>query len=461
MKGLNKVFYFAEDLTKQELIDDNSLYVYKSILNGRFSASDSIGMTMYALISHPLGWENWDVISFLIAVIDRYNLDVGLVKAMPEAIADDYLVTDDKEIERIKKEKLHLYRWDFVGIGNKQHINHYTGAYAWANNYIKEKKPFNPELQGVLKRFLEDKITIDDIIYGHKNPNYSLLFQEQKHKEEYQMAEELFGKMMPYITIQIDPKSEGLEKLRKDVDQYISWFVEDKLTKKAYRKRIKNTEVYVNTNTLTFQKHHEQFLKELERLSDKYGTEFTMHNTFEKIIITLDNDEQSEKSGVREEYRTREFLFFHILFALVSLKEIEIISLGSNWTYHEDQAPAYDVKIKLLPSVLEKLGLKTEQVKLKFDADKSRLYVNEKEVKIKKFGDEYHTLRIIFNDPKELKEEWFFSRIAEKYDPEAHLEDKKFYNAVYQINKKMKLVGMEDLFIATRQSAKINSNYLS
>lgn len=460
MKGLNKAVYFAEDLTKQELIDDNSLYVYKSILSGRFSAPDSVGMTMYALISHPLGWENWDVISFLIAVIDRYNLDVGLVKAMPEAIADDYLVTDHKEIERIKKEKLHFYEWDFMGIGSKQYINRYTGAYAQANNYIKEKNPFNPKLQEVLKRFLEDKITIEDIVYGHKNPDYSIFSQAQEHEEEYKMAEELFGKMMPYITIQIDPKSEGFEDLRKDVNQYISWFLEDKLSKKSYRKRIKNTEVYVNTNTLTFQKHHEQFLKELERLSDKYGSEFTMHNTFEKIIITLD-DEQSEKSGTREEYRTREFLFFHILFACVSLNEIEILSLGSNWTYHEDQAPAYDVKIKLLPITLEKFGLKNGKVNLKFDVEKSRLYVYGKEIKVKKFGDEYHTLRIIFEDQKELKEEWFFSKIAEKYDPEARLEDKKFYNAVYQINKKMKLVGMEDLFIATRQSAQINPKYLS
>lgn len=458
MKGLNKAVYFAEDLTKKEQIDDNSLYVYKSILNGRFSAPDSISMTMLALVSHPLDWENWDVISFLIAVINKYNLDVGLVKAMPEAIADDYLVTDDKELEKIEKEKLPLYKRDILGIGEKKYINYYTGAYAWANKYIKEKKPFNPELQQVLRRFLEDKITLEDIIYAHKNPSYSLLSQVQDHKAEYEMAEELFNKMMPYITIQIDQKSEGLTQLYKDVNQYIFWFIEDKLSKNIYRKRIKGTEVYVNTNTLTFQKHHELFLKELERLSNKYGSEFTMHNTFETPVITLDDDEPSEKYATREEYRKREFLFFHILFACVSLKEIEIVSLGSNWTYHEDQAPAYNVKIKLLPIILEKFGLKTVKIDLKFDAEKSRLYVNGKDIKVKKFGDEYHTLRIIFED---LKDEWFFSRIAEKYDSEAHFDDKKFYNATYQINLKMGRTGMEDLFILTRQSAKINPKYLS
>ncbi|MEI6843219.1 MAG: hypothetical protein WCK48_01790 [bacterium] len=461
MKELNKAVYFAEDLTKQELIDDNSLYVYKSILNGRFSANDSISMTMFALVSHPLGWENWDVVSFLIAVIDRYNLDVGLIKAMPEAIADDYLVTDDKELERIKKEKLPLYKWDFIGIDKKQYVNHYTGAYAWAKNYIKEKKPFNLELQQVLKRFLEDKITVEDIIYAHKNPDYSILSPEQDHKQEYEMAKELFNKMMPFITIQIDPKSKGLTELYKDVNQYIFWFIEDKLSKRIYRKHINNTDVYVNTNTLTFQKHHEQFLRELERLSDRYGIEFTMHNTFEKLFITTTNDEQTEKYTTREEYRTREFLFFHILFACASLKEIEIVSLGSNWTYHEDQPPAYNVKIKLLPVVLEKFGLKTEKISLKFDAEKSRLYVNGKEVKVKKFGDEYHTLRIIFENSKDLKDEWFFSRIAEKYDSVGHLEDKKFYNAVYQINLKCSRVGIDDFFLKTRQSAKINSKYLS
>ncbi len=98
---------------------------------------------------------------------------------------------------------------------------------------------------------------------------------------------------------------------------------------------------------------------------------------------------------------------------------------------------------------------------LDFDLDKAILYINEYKVKIQKFSDQYHLLRIIFEDKKELFREWFFSEIAEKYD-EANekLSDKKFYNAVYQLNQKIAIdTGFKDFFTTTTQTFQIDSQY--
>ena len=96
-----------------------------------------------------------------------------------------------------------------------------------------------------------------------------------------------------------------------------------------------------------------------------------------------------------------------------------------------------------------------------FDSIKSFLAINGQQIKILKNSDQYHLLRIIFKDEKELPQEWFFSEIAENYDEMANLPDKKFYNAVYQINQKIiRDTGVRDFFITTKQSVKINDKYL-
>lgn len=97
---------------------------------------------------------------------------------------------------------------------------------------------------------------------------------------------------------------------------------------------------------------------------------------------------------------------------------------------------------------------------LNFDENKSRLFIRGKEIKIRKFSDQYHALRIIFANPKEVAQEWFFSDIAERVDP-SNINEKRFYNAIYQVGLKAKAAGFADFFITTRQSAKINPQYLS
>lgn len=97
-----------------------------------------------------------------------------------------------------------------------------------------------------------------------------------------------------------------------------------------------------------------------------------------------------------------------------------------------------------------------------FNSDKSILYINEYEVKVQKFTDQYELLRIIFEDPKDASKEWFFSEVAEHYDEADEYPIKKFYNAVYQLNKNIAVeTGVKDFFIKNTQSFQINNRYLS
>lgn len=95
-----------------------------------------------------------------------------------------------------------------------------------------------------------------------------------------------------------------------------------------------------------------------------------------------------------------------------------------------------------------------------FDPDKSRLHIQGREIKIQKFRDQYHLLRIIFENPKDTPQEWFFSEVIERIDP-TYTDEKRYYNAAYQIRRKLAENGLPDFFITTRQSAKINPRYLS
>jgi hypothetical protein len=103
---------------------------------------------------------------------------------------------------------------------------------------------------------------------------------------------------------------------------------------------------------------------------------------------------------------------------------------------------------------------KKKQNDSRFDPDKSIFYPAGNEVKIRKFSDQYHTLRIMFEEPAETGKEWFFSEIAERTD-KVNQNDKRYYNAIYQISLKLKVHSLTDYFITTRQSVKITPKYLS
>ena len=72
-----------------------------------------------------------------------------------------------------------------------------------------------------------------------------------------------------------------------------------------------------------------------------------------------------------------------------------------------------------------------------FDNDTSILTINGQKVKFRKHTEQYHTLRIIFEDKMELNREWFFSEIGEKMDQYKDYKDKDFHNYVSAIKKRI------------------------
>ncbi len=112
---------------------------------------------------------------------------------------------------------------------------------------------------------------------------------------------------------------------------------------------------------------------------------------------------------------------------------------------------------------VEKNESKNETKKIFFDQERSRLHIRGKKIKIQKFSDQYHALRIIFCEPNETSKEWFFSEIAERAGDGTLTvnHNKKYYNATYQIRKKLAMEGFPEFFVSTRQSVKINLSYLS
>lgn len=97
---------------------------------------------------------------------------------------------------------------------------------------------------------------------------------------------------------------------------------------------------------------------------------------------------------------------------------------------------------------------------LSFNEATSTLSIGEHSLKING-PDQKEFLKIIFKDRKELGKEWFFSEIAELYDSASNANDKKFYNASYQLNLKVaQKTPIKDFLITTKQSARVNPIYL-
>lgn len=219
----------------------------------------------------------------------------------------------------------------------------------------------------------------------------------------------------------------------------------------------------LHTKMFGFEKQKEILLNHIEKVYQQYKRndleigspffepEYVGDTKADDVKITLSNENKSC------------FLFVHTIIALAKSKffKIKDFSYGATEMFDE-----YDRGFLFLIELADKFFdcVKIEQkkkTKLDFDENKSVLYIREKEIKIKKFSDQYHTLRIMFEKPEQLSDEWFFSKIAEKYDIAKPPRDKKFYNAFYQINQKLKTKEIDDLFITTRQSVKINKKYLS
>lgn len=124
-----------------------------------------------------------------------------------------------------------------------------------------------------------------------------------------------------------------------------------------------------------------------------------------------------------------------------------------------DEQELFKIRIlhnKILAKAAEQKIKKTE-----FNAGTSVLKIGNKEIKFRKFTEQFHVLRVIFADPAESKKEWIFSEIAELIDESKDYTDKDFHNYFSAINRRVGTeTSVKDLFITTNQSVKINEDYL-
>lgn len=446
-----KFFYKDETLSEGKYIDDNSLYVYQTLARGMFS-SDSPSSNFFYF--KPFEWDAMDFVAFLLSASKQYGLEIKNIETNMSAITEEYEVSyfDENKIPnpallKVATEAIKNYK------GTEKTITlpkTYNGAYEWYLNKIGQNDP--PEPVKLFAAFENQEATVDDIeralIYADR-----ILPLYEKHDTERYMTKELFKHIVNWTAFLIVATPKQSEKLRKDVEKYMDQFINNELVRDPIRKKVNGASVNQSKNVFIYKKHDSLFREYLQKMYDDFGEKFTIENTFED---RFPNDDFVPDDFMRKRFSERNFLFLHTLFSYEKRGLIKIISIGSNWNVHEENFLTYQVKIEILPAFLNEDKLK----RLHFDPDKSRLYVKGNEIKIKKFGDEYHTLRIIFEDPPELSKEWFFSEIREKVD-KATTKDKKYSNAIYQLKLKLSKVGINDFLITTKQSVKINKKYLS
>jgi hypothetical protein len=414
-----------ENLADGQYIDDSSLYVYQNIKAGSFSARDA---TLNFFYFTPFDWLTTDFPAFLLFVCKRYGFKITGIQTNEYAFRENYETADGSFSE--KKE--------------------YQGAYKWM---LDEKvKGNSSEYIELFERFIANTATANDLeralIYATRfvgNYGDNLI--------EPRMTRDVFKELLDWTAFFIDMNPEQKQKLDEDIDKYMKAFMQEKLVRNTGTKRLYNSFFYQAKNIFTYKKHATLFRQYLQKMHDDFGTIVRIENNCEKPFPNGDN---IETEIVRKRYEERTFLFMHILFAFEKQGLVKILSLGSNWSIREDEDLAYVAKIEILPAFFnEDLAHK-----LHFDEDKSRFYVQGKEIKLLKFKDEYQTLKVMFEDPEGLNKEWFFSEIAEKID-DGNLDDKKYYNALYQLRIKLDKQGIKDFFITTAQSVKINKKYLS
>ena len=367
----DKYYYRNEEsLTEGQFIDDNALYILYFVSKGIFSHnSKSTDPQLSFLYFHPFEWTSIDFISFLISVCREYGPKIENTQTLFGAVRDEYEVSFEPR--------------------------KYRGAYKWILE-LQEKEPKREEVV-LFNKFLKNTVNVDDLeralIYADRiAPVY------KDEKSELWLSKNLFRKILDYTSFSVILNSKSENKLKKDIENYINAFVQGKLIRSRKSKHIGGTSVVQSQNVFTFKKHSLLFREYLQKMYEDFGKDVIIENVFED---RFPNSEYPDAEFLRKRYAERNFYFIHILLAFAKQGLLKIVYMGSNWNFHEDEMLTYQAKIELLPAFFNEELRK----KLYFDEDKARFYVQGKEIKLLKFKDEYHTLRIMFEDPKELPKE--------------------------------------------------------
>jgi hypothetical protein len=468
-------------------IDDNALYVLDSVARGHLSGR---GASNYFYIAswHPLEWDIETLVRFLVKTAEEYDIVLKNFSTMTYAFEEEYekdlFDPETKEIlpeyesvfekyfdeldafEKYKKENGLKNLFDSIDPSTKgspaikdkviypapKQPKFYVGAYKWALDKIKESPQSS---EGTLfAKIFSDKFDLYDLKEVMKISDQIVAVNEPEDSERF-MAKKICDDILNWTSFEVEPSMQNIGKLQKDLDAYLDKFTKNQLVMTSRDRKVGDFRVLQNLNIFTFNKHMEMILEQFKDMHKNYGHTFVFENPYEKILPHDRDDEES----LRQRYATRQFLFKHMILALHKLGYIKIFSLGNNWHWTEQVEDFRDTaKIELLSPLLEKFeGAKAKN--LAFNPDKLLLHVRGKELKIRKNSDQFRALKIIFFDPKLVGQEWFFDDITDQLGEENN--DKRYYNATYQINQKLRGLGLPDFFVTTRHSAKINPEYLS
>src|SRR3989338_2078972 len=466
-------------------IDDNALFVLDSMARGHLVGKNASHFFFLASL-HSLEWDHKTLIKFLIRIAEEYGIELKNFTTMTYAFSEEYekdlfdpktnqVFPDYEEefkkysdelnqFEKYKKEHgftdddLFPVRGKSILVPPRQLV-HYEGAYKWALDEIK-KKPQSSDGK-LLSKIFADKFDLADLKEAIKISDRMLPINEPEDSEQF-MAKRICNDIVDWASFEVEPEKQTFEVLRKDMDDYLEKFINNALKIGPTEKRVGKILVLQNPNIYTFNKHRELFFKRFQTMQENYGDTFSFENPFDQIPIPFEFEKGNEES-IRLRYAARQFLFIHTVFAFEKLGYIKVLSLGNNWHWSEQVTDLRDVtKIQLLPPFFKELGVEPKRTNLYFDDDKSRLYIRGIEIKIQKNSDQYHALRVMFADQKELAQEWFFDDIAERIDRSRPQERvKRYYNAIYQVGLKLMAKGFPDFFITTKYAAKIDPKRLS
>jgi len=440
--------YDGQESLLDKYIDENSLLLYEDISQGFF---DNEKTKRTFLFLKPMEWDSIDYISFLIFAIEKYNLKIKDIEINMGAIKEEYTVNNPIELARIFSSN--PFSIPTQKINGKEVIAPiYKGAYKW----FQEQKNKKTEAINLFKKIEARKIEIKDIkkALAYTKVNHSL----EENNPEY-MAKKMFSQIISWITFKIETTKEQRKKIKEEINTYLKLFIKDGLSRNK-EKIIRHTFVNQAKNIYTYKKHFILFRDYLQEEYDNFGKTINIYNIFEDEFIEYkDNNYYSisdEMNYIKERFLNRKFLFFHILFSFMHQGLIKIMKIHNSGNWYDDSELRYEAKIEIQPKFFNEVLPKN----LLFDSEKSIFYIKGNKIKIKKFGNEYHLLRIIFENPEEISQEWFFSDIKERAD-ENEGNDKRYSNALYQFKQKLEKIGIKNFCTSTRQSFNINKEYLS
>lgn len=229
-----------------------------------------------------------------------------------------------------------------------------------------------------------------------------------------------------WITVEYDP--DGITQVEKDIADYIEQFAADTLIEKLPRYQEKR---------LYFAQQIENFYRYVSRLN------LIGHTVNVPFSILTETGFEAVK-----------------ILKYLQLKGV----IKMRWS-DEGSWKVEFARVPITPDTLlgitraESIAASPSRLKadLSFDYATSNLTIDDNKIHIKG-PDQRELLNIILKEPSK---EWFFSEISELYDHAEAINEKKFYNAAYQVNLKVaQNTPIKDFLLTTKQTVQINKKYL-